>query len=75
MKYLDDDIKFFSRVVSGSESGVVASAEQIMDYAWNGNTGAFQTYINTYLKSEIDTLKTTTFDFEPITEQEIRKDL
>lgn len=68
MKYLEDDIKFFSRVVSASESGVIASAEQIKDYTWNNQEGAFQSYINEYFKSQID-------GFEPITKEEIIKDL
>lgn len=54
MNYLEDDIKFFSRLVSGSQSGVIASAEQVKDYDWNQGAGAFQNVINSYLKEQID---------------------
>lgn len=54
MNYLEDDIKFFSRLVSGSQSGVIASAEQVKDYNWNQGAGAFQNVINNYLKEQID---------------------
>lgn len=54
MNYLEDDIKFFSRLVNGSQSGVIASAEQVKDYDWNQGAGAFQNVINSYLKEQID---------------------
>lgn len=54
MNYLEDDIKFFSRLVNGSQSGVIASAEQVKDYNWNQGAGAFQNVINNYLKEQID---------------------
>lgn len=54
MNYLEDDIKFFSRLVNGSQPGVIASAEQVKDYNWNHGTGAFQNVINNYLKEQID---------------------
>lgn len=63
MNYLEDDIKFFSRLVNGSQSGVIASAEQIKDYDWNQGTGAFQNVINNYLKEQID-LKNETISAE-----------
>ena len=63
MNYLEDDIKFFSRLVNGSQSGVIASAEQVKDYNWNRGTGAFQNVINNYLKEQID-LKNETISTE-----------
>lgn len=63
MNYLEDDIKFFSRLVNGSQSGVIASAEQVKDYNWNQGTGAFQNVINNYLKEQID-LKNETISAE-----------
>lgn len=63
MNYLEDDIKFFSRLVNGSQSGVIASAEQVKDYNWNRGTGAFQNVINNYLKEQID-LKNETISAE-----------
>lgn len=57
MKYLDDDIKLFGRVVSSAQDGVIASAEQIKDYTWDDNKGAFQDKINDLLISEINKLK------------------
>lgn len=63
MNYLEDDIKFFSRLVNGSQSGVIASAEQVKDYDWNQGTGAFQNVINNYLKEQID-LKNETISAE-----------
>ena len=73
MKYLEDDIKFFSRVVTGSQDGVIASAEQIKDYDWKG--GEFQNNINNQLYQEIAKLKELGFDMTPITEQEILEGL
>lgn len=58
MNYLEDDIKFFSRLVNGSQSGVIASAEQVKDYNWNQGAGAFQNVINNYLKEQLDTIST-----------------
>ena len=63
MNYLEDDIKFFSRLVNGSQSGVIASAEQVKDYNWNQGAGAFQNVINNYLKEQID-LKNETISAE-----------
>lgn len=63
MNYLEDDIKFFSRLVNGSQSGVIASAEQVKDYNWNQGAGAFQNVINNYLKEQID-LKNETISTE-----------
>lgn len=63
MNYLEDDIKFFSRLVNGSQSGVIASAEQVKDYDWNQGAGAFQNVINNYLKEQID-LKNETISAE-----------
>ena len=63
MNYLEDDIKFFSRLVNGSQSGVIASAEQVKDYGWNQGAGAFQNVINNYLKEQID-LKNETISTE-----------
>lgn len=63
MNYLEDDIKFFSRLVNGSQSGVIASAEQVKDYGWNQGAGAFQNVINNYLKEQID-LKNETISAE-----------
>ena len=63
MNYLEDDIKFFSRLVNGSQSGVIASAEQVKDYNWNQGAGAFQNVINNYLKEQID-LKNKTISAE-----------
>lgn len=63
MNYLEDDIKFFSRLVNGSQSGVIASAEQVKDYGWNQGAGAFQNVINNYLKEQID-LKNETISVE-----------
>lgn len=63
MNYLEDDIKFFSRLVNGSQSGVIASAEQVKDYNWNQGAGAFQNVINNYLKEQID-LKNETISVE-----------
>ena len=63
MNYLEDDIKFFSRLVNGSQSGVIASAEQVKDYNWNWGAGAFQNVINNYLKEQID-LKNETISAE-----------
>lgn len=63
MNYLEDDIKFFSRLVNGSQSGVIASAEQVKDYDWNQGAGAFQNVINNYLKEQID-LKNETISSE-----------
>ena len=63
MNYLEDDIKFFSRLVNGSQSGVIASAEQVKDYNWNLGAGAFQNVINNYLKEQID-LKNETISAE-----------
>ena len=63
MNYLEDDIKFFSRLVNGSQSGVIASAEQVKDYNWNRGAGAFQNVINNYLKEQID-LKNETISAE-----------
>lgn len=63
MNYLEDDIKFFSRLVNGSQSGVIASAEQVKDYNWNHGAGAFQNVINNYLKEQID-LKNETISAE-----------
>lgn len=63
MNYLEDDIKFFSRLVNGNQSGVIASAEQVKDYNWNHGTGAFQNVINNYLKEQID-LKNETISAE-----------
>ncbi len=63
MNYLEDDIKFFSRLVNGSKSGVIASAEQVKDYNWNQGAGAFQNVINNYLKEQID-LKNETISAE-----------
>ncbi len=63
MNYLEDDIKFFSRIVNGSQSGVIASAEQVKDYDWNQGAGAFQNVINNYLKEQID-LKNETISAE-----------
>ena len=63
MNYLEDDIKFFSRLVNGSQYGVIASAEQVKDYNWNRGAGAFQNVINNYLKEQID-LKNETISAE-----------
>lgn len=63
MNYLEDDIKFFSRLVNGNQSGVIASAEQVKDYNWNQGAGAFQNVINNYLKEQID-LKNETISTE-----------
>lgn len=63
MNYLEDDIKFFSRLVNGNQSGVIASAEQVKDYNWNQGAGAFQNVINNYLKEQID-LKNETISAE-----------
>lgn len=63
MNYLEDDIKFFSRLVNGNQSGVIASAEQVKDYSWNQGAGAFQNVINNYLKEQID-LKNETISAE-----------
>lgn len=63
MNYLEDDIKFFSRLVNGSQYGVIASAEQVKDYNWNQGAGAFQNVINNYLKEQID-LKNETISTE-----------
>lgn len=63
MNYLEDDIKFFSRLVNGSQYGVIASAEQVKDYNWNQGAGAFQNVINNYLKEQID-LKNETISAE-----------
>ena len=63
MNCLEDDIKFFSRLVNGSQSGVIASAEQVKDYNWNQGAGAFQNVINNYLKEQID-LKNETISAE-----------
>lgn len=63
MNYLEDDIKFFSRLVNGSKSGVIVSAEQVKDYDWNQGAGAFQNVINNYLKEQID-LKNETISAE-----------
>lgn len=63
MNYLEDDIKFFSRLVNGSQSGVIVSAEQVKDYDWNQGAGAFQNVINNYLKEQID-LKNETISAE-----------
>lgn len=49
MEYTNNDIKFFGRVVSAAKDGIVASAEQVKDYAW-GDNGAFQSDINKQLK-------------------------
>lgn len=57
MKYLDDDIKLFGRVVSSAQDGVIASAEQVKDYTWDDNKGEFQNKINELLISEIDKFK------------------
>lgn len=73
MKYLEDDIKFFSRVVSCSQDGVVASAEQIKDYNWKG--GEFQNNINNQLLQEIAKIKEIGFDMTPITQEEILEGL
>lgn len=63
MNYLEDDIKFFSRLVNGSQYGVIGSAEQVKDYDWNQGAGAFQNVINNYLKEQID-LKNETISAE-----------